>query len=92
MDDIVKFAQERIEKGSKSFASAARFFDPQIRASVYMLYCWCRFCDDEIDGQDVGAKLGEFSQDILTCAFAQRGEQDHGSDANHDTEDREQAA
>ncbi len=64
MDDIVNFAQERIEKGSKSFTSAARFFDPQIRASVYMLYCWCRFCDDEIDGQDLGLATAEVTAPI----------------------------
>jgi phytoene synthase len=54
MDEIATFARERIEKGSKSFAMAARLFDGDMRASVYMLYAWCRRCDDEIDGQELG--------------------------------------
>lgn len=53
-DDLVALSRERIEKGSKSFAGAARLFDPATRASAYMLYAWCRHCDDEIDGQDLG--------------------------------------
>jgi phytoene synthase len=54
LDEIVALSRDRIERGSKSFAGAARLFDPQTRASAYMLYAWCRHCDDEIDGQDLG--------------------------------------
>jgi phytoene synthase len=54
MDDIVKYSRERIEKGSRSFAAAARLFDPDTRAHTYMLYAWCRHCDDMIDGQELG--------------------------------------
>lgn len=54
LDEIVAMSRERIERGSKSFAAAARLFDPATRASAYMLYAWCRHCDDEIDGQDLG--------------------------------------
>ena len=53
-DPIVAMAAERIAKGSKSFAGAARLFDPDTRASAFMLYAWCRHCDDEIDGQVLG--------------------------------------
>jgi 15-cis-phytoene synthase len=53
-DEIVAFSRERIERGSKSFAGAARLFAPDVRASAYMLYAWCRHCDDEIDGQELG--------------------------------------
>jgi 15-cis-phytoene synthase len=52
--DLVAFSRERIERGSKSFALAARLFAPDVRASAYMLYAWCRHCDDEIDGQELG--------------------------------------
>ena len=52
--DLVAFSRERIEKGSKSFAAAARLFAPDTRASAYMLYAWCRHCDDVIDGQTLG--------------------------------------
>jgi phytoene synthase len=54
MDDIVNYSRERIEKGSKSFSAAARLFDPDTRGHTYMLYAWCRHCDDVIDGQDLG--------------------------------------
>lgn len=54
MDEIVKYSRERIEKGSKSFAAAARIFDSDTRAHAYMLYAWCRHCDDAIDGQELG--------------------------------------
>lgn len=54
MDEIVEFSRDRIEKGSKSFAAAARLFDPDTRNRAYMLYAWCRHCDDVIDGQDLG--------------------------------------
>jgi phytoene synthase len=54
MDDITAIARGRIEKGSRSFAAAARFFAPEMRASVHLLYCWCRHCDDETDGQELG--------------------------------------
>jgi phytoene synthase len=54
MDDIVERSRQTIERGSKSFAAAARIFDPETRASAYMLYAWCRHCDDLTDGQDLG--------------------------------------
>ncbi|MEL7303217.1 MAG: squalene/phytoene synthase family protein, partial [Pseudomonadota bacterium] len=54
MDDVVALSRERIEVGSKSFSGAARLFDPEMRASAYMLYAWCRHCDDVIDGQELG--------------------------------------
>jgi phytoene synthase len=54
MDEIVRYSRERIEKGSKSFAAAARLFDADTRAHAYMLYAWCRHCDDVIDGQELG--------------------------------------
>jgi len=58
-EDLVAFSRERIEKGSKSFAVAAKLFDPETRASAYMLYAWCRHCDDVIDGQSLGFAQSE---------------------------------
>ncbi|MGB0086595.1 MAG: phytoene/squalene synthase family protein [Rhodomicrobiaceae bacterium] len=58
MDEIVRYSRERIEKGSKSFAAAARLFDPDTRARAHMLYAWCRHCDDVIDGQELGFASG----------------------------------
>ncbi|MFZ4807134.1 MAG: phytoene/squalene synthase family protein [Hyphomicrobiaceae bacterium] len=54
MDEIVALSRERIERGSKSFALAARLFQPSMRDDAYQLYAWCRHCDDVIDGQELG--------------------------------------
>lgn len=53
-DAVLKDAQRSIKAGSKSFALASRFFDPEIRADVVRLYAWCRYCDDVVDGQTAG--------------------------------------
>jgi 15-cis-phytoene synthase len=63
MMDIVDYCRERIEKGSKSFAAAARLFEPETRAHAYMLYAWCRHCDDVIDDQELGFALPEAQRD-----------------------------
>lgn len=54
MDAVVANSAEMIRKGSKSFAAAAKLFSPDTRHSAFMLYAWCRHCDDEIDGQTLG--------------------------------------
>jgi 15-cis-phytoene synthase len=51
-------AAQSIEAGSKSFAAAARLFDERTRHSAFMLYAWCRYCDDVIDGQVLGHARG----------------------------------
>ena len=43
-----------IQKGSKSFAAAAKLFDEETRENAYLLYAWCRHCDDVIDNQELG--------------------------------------
>lgn len=53
-DPIIALCRTEIERGSKSFAAAARLLPPDLRASTYMLYAWCRHCDDVIDGQRLG--------------------------------------
>ena len=52
---IVSSARDSIMRGSKSFAAASRLFDTQTRERVWMLYAWCRACDDIADGQDHGS-------------------------------------
>jgi len=52
------YAQQAIAQGSQSFAAAARLFDPSMRRDVTRLYAWCRHCDDVIDGQQLGMRLG----------------------------------
>lgn len=43
-----------LERGSTSFAAAARLLGPRARESAALLYAWCRYCDDVVDGQVLG--------------------------------------
>ena len=43
-----------ISLGSRSFRSASRLFDRQTRERSWLLYAWCRACDDLTDGQTLG--------------------------------------
>jgi phytoene synthase len=54
MDPIVALSRELIEKGSKSFALAAKLLPAGVRDDAMMLYGWCRHCDDVIDDQLLG--------------------------------------
>ena len=58
-DDIVAAARVSIERGSKSFRAASRLFDRRTRERAWLLYCWCRHCDDVSDGQIFGFSGGE---------------------------------
>ncbi|TGX53597.1 phytoene/squalene synthase family protein [Sphingomonas gei] len=53
-DAIVATAGESIGRGSKSFSAASRLFDRPTRERAWLLYAWCRACDDLADGQDHG--------------------------------------
>ena len=53
-DEIVAGAREAIQNGSKSFRAASRLFDRTTRERAWLLYCWCRHCDDVSDGQTYG--------------------------------------
>jgi phytoene synthase len=66
---LVTLAAAMIGKGSKSFAAASRLFDRTTRERVWLLYAWCRRCDDLIDGQDLGGDLGD--QSAVTQRLAQ---------------------
>jgi phytoene synthase len=54
MTDVLANARAAIARGSKSFALAARLFDPVTRDRAMLLYAWCRHTDDVIDGQVLG--------------------------------------
>ncbi len=54
---LVTHARDSIARGSKSFALASKLFDPETRERAWLLYCWCRKCDDIADGQDHGGAL-----------------------------------
>ncbi|MDP2325612.1 MAG: squalene/phytoene synthase family protein [Gammaproteobacteria bacterium] len=53
-DEVVRISHRRIREGSRGFALASRLFDAGTRDDASMLYAWCRHCDDEIDGQQLG--------------------------------------
>jgi phytoene synthase len=58
-EDLIDFAEQSIARGSRSFALASRLFDRATREKVWLLYAWCRRCDDLADNQDHGGELGE---------------------------------
>lgn len=58
---LVEKARLSIKQGSKSFSAASRLFDKATRERVWLLYAWCRRCDDIADAQDLGGELGEQS-------------------------------
>jgi phytoene synthase len=55
---LLAHARASIARGSKSFAAASRLFDRATRERVWLLYAWCRACDDLADAQDHGGALG----------------------------------
>lgn len=56
---LVAYARDSIARGSKSFAFASQLFDRTTRERVWLLYAWCRKCDDMADGQDHGGEMTE---------------------------------
>lgn len=56
--ELVAGAFAAIQNGSKSFRAASRLFDPLTRERAWLLYCWCRHCDDQCDGQSLGLAGG----------------------------------
>ncbi len=58
-EDLVVEARRSISKGSKSFALASRLFDRGTKERAWLLYAWCRRCDDIADGHEFGGKHGQ---------------------------------
>ncbi len=54
---LVAFARDSIARGSRSFRFASKLFDPVTRERAWLLYAWCRACDDIADGQDHGGNM-----------------------------------
>lgn len=54
---LVEHARESIARGSTSFALASKLFDRRTREQAWLLYFWCRRCDDIADGQDHGGAM-----------------------------------
>lgn len=57
-EKVVAGARDAIQRGSKSFRAASQLFDPVTRERAWLLYCWCRHCDDVSDGQTYGFGQG----------------------------------
>lgn len=51
---LVAEAERIIRAGSKSFRFASNIFDHRTRERAWLLYAWCRACDDLADGQTLG--------------------------------------
>ena len=51
---LVAKAGDMIAAGSKSFRVASQLFDERTRERSWLLYSWCRACDDITDGQTLG--------------------------------------
>ena len=51
---LVEAALASISVGSKSFRFASQLFDQTTRERSWLLYAWCRACDDVTDGQTLG--------------------------------------
>jgi 15-cis-phytoene synthase len=52
--ETVAAARDTIARGSKSFAAASKLFGPVTRERAWLLYAWCRACDDIADDQVLG--------------------------------------
>jgi 15-cis-phytoene synthase len=66
---LVSAARDSIAKGSKSFALASKLFAPEVRERAWLLYSWCRKCDDIADGQDHGGALSVVDNPAERLAF-----------------------
>ncbi len=67
---LVAAARESIAKGSKSFAAASTLFDRETRERAWLLYAWCRACDDIVDGQDHGHGMTRVADPLARVAEA----------------------
>ncbi|MXO94865.1 phytoene/squalene synthase family protein [Erythrobacter aquimaris] len=56
---LVAKSHDAIAEGSQSFAAASKLFDRTTRERSWLLYAWCRRCDDIADNQDKGGPLGD---------------------------------
>lgn len=66
---LVEAARLSIVRGSKSFAMASKLFDRETRERAWLLYSWCRRCDDIADGQDHGGAMSAVSDPHARLAF-----------------------
>lgn len=56
-DAVQDHSRNALKRGSRSFDTAALLFDAKTRDSARLLYAWCRYCDDVVDGQVLGTRV-----------------------------------
>ena len=66
---LVEDAQRTIAAGSKSFRFASQIFDLATRERSWLLYAWCRACDDITDGQTLGHDARTPADPLARIAF-----------------------
>jgi len=66
--NLVLHARTSIIRGSKSFSRASKLFGRQTRERAWLLYYWCRTCDDLADGQDHGQGMSAIANPEKTIA------------------------
>ncbi|HEY0597396.1 MAG TPA: phytoene/squalene synthase family protein [Sphingopyxis sp.] len=66
---LVATAGESITRGSRSFALASRLFGRRTREHAWLLYAWCRRCDDLADGQDHGGAMAAVADASAGVAY-----------------------
>jgi phytoene synthase len=74
--------RQMIKVGSKSFSLASKIFGPEKRDAAFLLYGWCRYCDDLIDTDQVhGMGMESLEQKLKSLKArtlsAYRGEPQH---------------
>lgn len=62
---MIHDAEKAIEKGSKSFYLASLFFSKETKHDCWVLYRWCRHCDDVIDNGGGSRELEDLQKNTL---------------------------
>ena len=75
-DDVLDHATRALTEGSRSFAAATTLFTRRTRDSVTLLYAWCRYCDDRIDGQELGGAMVPPAASLATIAVLEAATRD----------------
>lgn len=77
---MLELAKTDIIKGSQSFSLASFFFEEHARHGSWLLYAWCRHCDDQIDqAADFETALGNLRkiQALTEACYTERKLQSH---------------
>ncbi|MEZ4749540.1 MAG: phytoene/squalene synthase family protein [Bdellovibrionota bacterium] len=61
-DLLVERCRSVIRVGSKSFSLSAHLFGKEKRDGAFLLYSWCRYCDDEIDKASVSETTAQLEK------------------------------